>query len=226
MNATLRTALAVAGCACAALPALAAPRVINACQTLTEPGSYVVNRNLQSSGDCLVVAADFVTIDLDGFVITGSGTGFGVGSPVLVERRSINVRNGVITGFDTGVYLEYASDVTVERVTASANANNGIVVGNYSSVRASQAVTNGGTGIRVAIGGNVNGNTVARNGLNGISTVEGASVLNNVSRNNGRNGVVMDCPGLFMGNTASNNVMQNFVDISGGCVVDEHNSTL
>ena len=78
----------------------------------------------------------------------------------------------------------------------------------------------------MAIGGNVNGNTVARNGLDGISTVEGASVLNNVSRNNGRNGVVMDCPGLFMGNTSSNNVTQNFVDISGGCVVDEHNSTL
>src|SRR6187399_3008396 len=121
MNATLRTALAVAGCACAALPALAAPRVINACQAITEPGSYVVNRNLQATGDCLVIAADFVTIDLDGFVISGSGVGNGVGSAVLVGRRSINVRNGVITGFATGVYLEYASDVTVERVTASAN---------------------------------------------------------------------------------------------------------
>ena len=226
MRFPVRPAIAVAACACAALPAVAAPRVINACQVITESGSYVVNRNLQAAGDCLVVAADFVTIDLDGFVITGSGTGNGVGGPVLVDRRSISVRNGAITGFANGVYLEYASDVTVERVTASANTNNGIVVGNYSSVRASQAVTNGGTGIRVAIGGNVNGNTVARNGLNGISTVEGASVLNNVSRNNGRNGVVMDCPGLFMGNTSSNNVMQNFVDISGGCVVDEHNSTL
>ena len=226
MNATLRTVLAVAACACAALPALAAPRVINSCQTLTEPGSYVVNRNLQATGDCLVVAADFVTIDLDGFVISGSGTGFGVGSPTLVVRRSIAVRNGAITGFGTGVYLDYASDVTIERVIASANAGTGIVVGNYSSVRGSQAVTNGGTGIRVGIGGNVNGNTVARNGANGISTVEGASVLNNVSRNNAGNGVVMDCPGLFMGNTSSNNLGQNFQDISGGCVVDEHNSTL
>src|SRR4029079_13695886 len=104
------------------------------------------------------------------------GTGFGVVSPVLVERRSINVRNGAITGFDTGVYLEYASDATVERVTASANANNGIVVGNYWGVCGGQAVPNGATGIRVAIGGNVNANTVARNGLIGISTVEGASV--------------------------------------------------
>ena len=226
MNPFLRPAFALAACACAALPAVAAPRVLNACQTLTEPGSYVVNRNLQSNGDCLVVAADFVTIDLDGFVLSGTGTGSGVAGQGSTEWHATTVRNGTITGFGNGVSLSSATDSTVERINATGNAASGIVVGTNSSVRASQAVSNGANGIRVGIGGNVSGNTVARNGGNGISTVEGANVLDNVSRNNSGHGVFMDCPGLFMGNASSNNLGDNFHDVSGGCVVNEHNSTL
>lgn len=226
MKPFVRPAIAAAACACAALPALAAPRVLNACQVLTEPGSYIVNRNLQSNGDCLVVAADFVTIDLGGFVLSGTGAGSGVAGQGLTEWRATAVKNGTITGFGNGVNLSSATDSTVERVNATGNTGSGILVGTNSSVRASQAVSNGTNGIRVGIGGNVNGNTVARNGGNGISTVEGANVLNNVSRNNSGHGVIMDCPGLFMGNASSNNVGDNFHDISGGCVVDEHNSTL
>ena len=54
-------------------PALGAQ--INKCTTITKPGFYVLTRNLTATGDCLVVAANFVTIDLGGWVITGSGLG-------------------------------------------------------------------------------------------------------------------------------------------------------
>jgi hypothetical protein len=43
------------------------PIPIKACQTISQPGSYELANNLTSSGDCLVIAANFVTIDLAGF---------------------------------------------------------------------------------------------------------------------------------------------------------------
>ena len=51
---------------------------ISKCGTISKPGSYVLTRNLTANGDCLVVAANFVTIDLGGWVITGNGTGGGI----------------------------------------------------------------------------------------------------------------------------------------------------
>ena len=50
---------------------------ISKCTTISKPGSYVLTRNLTASGDCLMVAANFVTLDLGGWVITGNGTGTG-----------------------------------------------------------------------------------------------------------------------------------------------------
>src|SRR5262249_46179573 len=55
--------------------ALAGPKGLSSCKSLTTPGSYVLTGNLSAVGDCLVVAADFVTIDLAGFSVTGNGTG-------------------------------------------------------------------------------------------------------------------------------------------------------
>ena len=40
----------------------AAPREIHHCATITDPGSYELTANLTATGDCLVIAADFVTI--------------------------------------------------------------------------------------------------------------------------------------------------------------------
>jgi hypothetical protein len=215
--------------ACLALSpgVLGAPQLINNCTTIGQPGSYVVNRNLAAAGDCLLVAADSVTIDLDGFTISGNGTGAGVvESPALTTRRNVTVKNGAVTGFANGVSFPYSESVTVERVNASGNSGLGISVGNYSTVRASNASFNGTTGIRAELGASVSGNSVARNAGNGISVTEGANVSGNAVRNNTGYGILVDCPGLVFANTTSNNVGGNYHDISGGCVVNEHNSTL
>jgi hypothetical protein len=48
---------------------------IKACQTISQPGSYELVDNLTVTGfaDCLVITANDVTIDLAGFLISGSG---------------------------------------------------------------------------------------------------------------------------------------------------------
>jgi hypothetical protein len=84
-------------------PALAQPTTITACQTISKPGSYVLSGNLSGYGDCLVITASFVTIDLQGFLITGQSAGTGISASEPVDW--ITVRNGFISGFVTAVQL-------------------------------------------------------------------------------------------------------------------------
>lgn len=228
MNLLARRACAALAFLLAPAAAFAAPQLILACQTLSQPGSYVLFRNLSATGDCLVVASNYVTIDLAGFVVSGGGAGAGIreaaGTP-FPGFRGVIVRNGSVTGFSDGLSFFNSTGVTVERVNSSFNANNGMTLGQRAMVSESRADENGGIGISAGIGSSLRANTVGRNHGSGIVADEGAIVVNNEARNNGLDGIFMDCPGAAVANTAGNNLGQNLVTLNGSCVAD-HNSTL
>ncbi len=211
-------------------PALsfAAPPFIMSCQTISQPGSYVLTRNLSSNGDCLVIASDFVTVDLAGFVISGNGTGAGIREPAGTAYpgfRGVVIRNGNVTKFADGISFFNSVGVTIEGVNSSFNANDGMVLGQRAVVRSSRFDENGGNGINVDIGSSLAGNTAGRNTRSGMVAAEGAIVVNNEARNNGMDGIFMDCPGAAVANTAGNNLGTNLTQLNGSCVSD-HNSTL
>ena len=82
------------------------PTEIATCQTISQPGSYVLVHNLTATSDCLRINSDFVTIDLAGFAIIGSGAGTAIqfiGPTPQTPRRGFAVRNGTISGFGTGI---------------------------------------------------------------------------------------------------------------------------
>jgi hypothetical protein len=58
--------------------AQAAPTFLIACQAITISGSYVVGQNISATGDCFITQADYVTINLGGYAVSGDGTGSGV----------------------------------------------------------------------------------------------------------------------------------------------------
>jgi hypothetical protein len=79
---------------------------IEKCQTISQPGAYKLANNLTASGICLVITADFVTIDLAGFTITGPNPPNGSSSPaIMATANGIAVRNGSISGFGGGINL-------------------------------------------------------------------------------------------------------------------------
>lgn len=234
--------------------ALAAPRTLQSCQTLSEPGSYVVGRNLSATGDCFVIDADYVTVDLDGFVVSGNGSGSGFVERFATGRRGTTIRNGVVTGFANGVLMGNSSSLAIERVRFENNSDDAVRAGDAVTVRDCQAVRNGGglalgqralvtgnivnesalgPGISVGLGSNVIGNAVGRS-HSGILVAEGGLVTNNVSRNNATYGVLMDCPGTAVSNTLSNNLTANLAQpgvgacdpTQGCCLVTAHNSTI
>src|SRR5688572_22724139 len=78
---------------------------IHSCRTIDQSGSYVFDRNIEATGDCLVIVTDNVTIDLAGYTITGNGGGRCIGTFAAEEREGITVRNGTVTNCGEAVRM-------------------------------------------------------------------------------------------------------------------------
>ena len=208
--------------------AVAAPPVN--CGTITQPGSYTLTRNLSSTGDCIVVASDFVTIDLAGFTISGAdnpqSAGIREGSGGTAPGfRGVVIRNGNIVHFGQGIAFDLSPGVTIEHVNASQNVFNGVtLLGNTSVVRSSRFDNNGGNGIQVEFNSVLTGNIAIGNGNNGFFASEGSLIVNNQATGNAAAGIAMDCPSAAIANSTNENVAgPNLEQINAGsCLVDRN----
>lgn len=119
-----------------------------------------------------MVAADFITIDLNGFVVSGTGTATGVTLKARNSYRGTVIRNGTITGFAIGINLnlnQFSVDAAViERMRVFLNRGQGIIVGGNSSVTGCVVSGNGSDGIVTGVDSLVTGNIVAKSGGRGI----------------------------------------------------------
>jgi hypothetical protein len=135
---------------------------ISNCTTISQPGSYVVTNNITASASnlnflpfsgqagCIVITSNFVTLNLGGFTIDGSGLGSTSATGVIGVGSGTYVQSGTVAKFtDRGVWLNGYGN-TVEHVRAFSNAADGIVLQRPGGrVVASTAVFNGGNGISV-----------------------------------------------------------------------------
>jgi len=70
--------------------------------TISQSGSYILTSNLTvaTDVDCIVIAADNVTLDLNGFALVGPGSGTGTGYGIrALDRNNITVQNGTVRDF-------------------------------------------------------------------------------------------------------------------------------
>ena len=208
------------------------PFEIEKCQTIDQPGSYKLVNNLTftpgpAGGVCLLITANFVTIDLSGFTISGPGIReFAPPTTVAIEAREdlgtgISVRNGSILGFTTGVNLEGFGSIVeglrvlcTEGIKATGIKATGIVRGNTVDGRP------GGTGISAT--GVVTGNAVTEFIVTGISIGQGSTVIGNTAVGSGGIniepvGIAVSCPSNVTDNTAIFNGGGNLVLSGDGC---------
>src|SRR5262245_21288024 len=123
---------------------------ISSCQTLSDYGTvYRVTTDLSTCGNCLIVANDQITIDLQGHSITSTCAGSDVGIYDGATRRDVVVvRNGTVSSFAYGILLQASTRVSVLGVTATDNTGLGIATGPQSLVKSSEASGND-TGISI-----------------------------------------------------------------------------
>jgi hypothetical protein len=138
----------------------------NAGQSYRLTGPLTVS---STTADAIDVNANSVTIDLNGFSITGPGvssTGNAIYGP---SSYGITLENGTVTGFDRGVYIGPYS--IVRNVHADNNYYIGIAISDFSVVQGCTANQDGSYGI-VATGPAdvISGNTVNGNSKPGAGT--------------------------------------------------------
>ncbi|MCE5336877.1 MAG: hypothetical protein LLG06_20045 [Desulfobacteraceae bacterium] len=220
--------------------AAAAPAVISSCKTITAGGSYILSTNLtatSSTGNCIITAADDITIDLNGFTITGKGS---IGTAVITNGDAYGnliVKNGTIRKFRHGIDVVY-DNITVEGVHFfdivlwAVNVGRGSTVKDcyfYKSGTAVKMFDGEGSivsgnlafyssdGIMVPSGGcTISGNSVYYHGGVGISAGAGSTVSNNTAIENGT-GMSVTCPSNVFDNALTNNGT-NLVLNGEGCL--------
>lgn len=198
------------------------PTRISKCQAIAQPGSYRLANNLQAAGNCLVVTARGVTIDLAGFAIVGNGTGTAITAKDVTagsipQARTV-VRNGEISNFAAATNLSG----TVEGLRVVSNAR-GIVVG-VGTVRNNIVQFNSSAGIEIADGivtgnlligndigicveeaGVVTGNQAAGNKIGIEVKGAGSTLVGNIADGNSEIGMRVACPSNLIDNTAIGN---------------------
>ncbi len=207
-------ALLVFCCGAFVTEAAAAPKPITRCRTIDISGSYIVTRNLAAAGNCLVIAADNITIDLDGYTISGNGTGDGI-TDSGVGRKNIAIRNGVVTNFVFGIQFFNSPGCAVERVRASQNSQFGIEVGDKAIVKDNIASGND-IGIFARSGSLVTSNVAFDNTNSGFFISDGSTISNNTAYGN-LFGFSVSCPSNIIGNTSVNNSSANYDFSSASC---------
>src|SRR5262245_27912154 len=100
----------------------AASTPISACPfSITAGGTYGLANDLTASGDCITITQPLgasVTVNLNGFTITGDGSGVAIVAPNPGRKISV-VGPGTIAQFVAAVDIEATTDVTVKRLTVT-----------------------------------------------------------------------------------------------------------
>jgi hypothetical protein len=170
---------------------------------ITAPGLYFLSRNLVTSGDGITVSVNDVTIDLMGFSLERSGSTGGM-AIAMAGRANVEVRNGTLRNFATGIY------------ESSAGAR-GHRLSNIRTKFCTSGIWLYGENHQID-GCNTS------NGITGIYVYNG-TISNCVASYNGNTGIYLEYAGNLLGNMAHNNIVYGFRIGGGPRVVDRNSAT-
>ncbi|MFN7972324.1 MAG: hypothetical protein U0166_08235 [Acidobacteriota bacterium] len=140
--------------------------------TISAAGSYYLTGDRSvTSGDGIVIGASNVTLDLNGFTLSGApGTGDGIRLSAAFTR--VTVKNGNVASFGgDGVGFDLPNncgDCTIENVAAGGNSGLGITLDINGLIRGCHAGGNGGGGIAARVRSIVADCVAVGNGGTGI----------------------------------------------------------
>ena len=151
--------------------------------TISQSGSYYLARNVTATASAvgIIIAADDVTVDLNGFALNGAGVGT-KGIDVPAARKNLTIRNGTVRGWTQGgVRADFATNCILEKLRASGNTGGSLVgalvAGNGSLITDCVAASN-------------------TSSTNGIKTFSGTTIVNCSASSNGGSGI-------FVGGTST-----------------------
>ena len=159
---------------------------LSSCGLTLNSGSYQLSKNVKNTVNtfCFKLAQPAVTLDLNGFQITGTGADSGIvaGVPNVAGFR---IKNGSITNTINAINLPGQADVKVDNVDVHDNS---------------------GLGLSAGDGAVVTNNRFNNNALGGVILGKNAKVSGNVAKGNTRAGIQTDTGSTLSGNTVSGTI--------------------
>jgi parallel beta-helix repeat protein len=156
--------------------------------TISDPGSYRLTSNLipRPEQKGIEIAADDVTIDLNGFsIVTYHGDGITTDN---VSHSNIVIRNGTIRGSATPVNLPLRFVHLIQIQVYKADFS-GVVLGDNASITYSSIHDNPAAGLRVGTNSLIARNVVSGNAAEGINAGAGSIIDGNIVEGN-QDGIV------------------------------------
>ena len=177
--------------------------------TISGAGSYVLTDNLlvdTNDTNGILIQADNVTLDLNGFELAGNGTNqYGI----RLEANVVEIRDGVVRDFGfAGIATPFSNTgnstrVISVRVSGSGGGGLGIFLEDKAMVINCTIVDNTGAGILTSDDSTVRENLVVGNSGNGIAGRNGMVVSDNVVRGAGLFGIRVEGASVVSGNSVS-----------------------
>ncbi|ASJ10001.1 hypothetical protein A3L12_01145 [Thermococcus sp. P6] len=150
------------------------------------PANCIINGT--GSGSVVTITADNVTIQ--GFTITGSGSGWGNGG-VWVESSGNTISSNVITNNGNGIYLDSSSNNNITSNNITSNSGNGVYLdsSSHNNITFNNITSNNWAGIWLRGSSNttITSNNITSNGERGIFLYYSSYniVTNNTMTNDG-----------------------------------------
>jgi hypothetical protein len=213
-------------------PAAASKSVKAGVTPITTCGQVVttyalLTQDLTCAGTGVIVGASGITIDLNGHVLKGNGSAYGIYDN---GYDKVAIKNGVVRNFVLGVNaVNSSTNVVVSKVVAAGNTNHGIYIeGASASVDSSNASGNVQSGVQInGASVSIRSSTAAGNGTHGIwVTGEGASIKSSSALGNAGTGFVLWSGQMdsVVSSTAAGNGAYG-VNVAGGAAGASVNST-
>jgi hypothetical protein len=173
-------------------------------------------------GDGLFIAppnATRMALNLGGNTIRGKGAGIGI--TIVGTDVRVNIRNGRVRNFATGLTNvgNATGDARISAITVDNNVDGLHIEGNSHEIDGNQALDNTGTGVRVLGNSNkVQINQVSRSGANGIEVNGNGNDINTnrLNRNIGSGIVVQGDNNAMDHNTVENNGLDGIAVVGNG----------
>jgi len=204
--------------------------------TISTPGMYHLTGNLiqTTSSDIIVISSDNVTLDLNGFMIQGTGSRSGI--EITAPNSNIEIRNGAITGTLYAIDSSSgSSNIKVHDIRATNNlkginlwskqnvVTNNVATGNsigivahHSTLKNNIASNNSGNGISASHSMVIN-NTASNNGVHGFGNIDNGTVIGNIANDNGEMGILAH-NSVIQSNTASGNGTYGIFGLSSNII--------
>lgn len=212
--------------------------------TISAGGSYYLTGNLTLTvvGHGIQVVADDVSLDLNGYTLTGTAGYAGV---YVSGGYTASIRNGTLRGWGQGVFAVASSKVRLADLTAVGNGiglslsgsgsirdclvtgsvTHGIYVAGDVTIRNTSVLQNGGEGIRADGFGNVIENcTAVGNTGDGFSLAESGRIVESVARSNQAHGIISFKNNFIARNGAYFNGFSGIQVTGEGCRIEENNT--